>query len=842
MKLKYYLMSVASALMLSNCAQEETPQSLQGNVKALTATIEGSSRSAVTDGGVFSWTEGDAISVWNGESFTTFTRSNGNVFTSDEAITPSGVAIYPANDGHGYNNSTVTVNLATEYAYGSTNAPMVAEVGSTALTFKHVGGLMRFIVKGMPETADSFTFTANAGITGDFTVNEGVITAAEATESTKSVTIKFTQEQYNAESMTFYVPLPTGTYAGYTVTVGGNSHTTDAAVVNTIGRGTLLLMPTFTYTETELVKGEGNTVVMEAEEQSMNLSGNQELVVEMPEGGIQDGVEAVLNLNYTPSQDATLSLSDGSEENAESSKESAATVNVTVPEDATIASLNVAMPSMTVSLNAAEGKEVTYTKVTAFTAQNTLKIGKGVNVGKLIIKGGHIRLGGSITGEITRDEANDDAVTYIILEEGVEVPVKLPENVKVINAAEYDLIKAIADGNEVVLENDVEITTYLSISKNLTLDLNGKTLERKGTTGQRTIFYVTGSNQFTLTGEGTVKGTEVVWAAGTSVVNIEGGHYIMNTTDESFPLIYSKGGTINVKGGQFESVRTDNGSFAGTQYNLLNVKDNSGGSIVVTGGEFKNFNPANCYSEGDPTSFVATGYKVINKATGEDMTEAHDASQEGDIWYVVVADPTTLFQAAINEGGNLTLNENVEVTKYITVGTNATLNLNGKTLERKGTTGQRTIFFVTGSNQFTLTGEGTVKGTEVVWAAGTSVVNIEGGHYIMNTTDESFPLIYSKGGTINVKGGKFESVITDNGSFAGTQYNLLNVKDNSGGSIVVTGGEFKNFNPANCYSEGVPTSFVASGYKVVNKATGEKMSEAHDASKEGDIWYEVVKE
>ena len=637
MKLKYYLMSVASALMLSNCAQEETPQSLQGNVKALTATIEGSSRSAVTDGGVFSWTEGDAISVWNGESFTTFTRSNGNVFTSDESITPSGVAIYPANNGHDYENSTVTVNLATEYAYGSTNAPMVAEVGSTALTFKHVGGLMRFIVKDVPTTATSFKFKTDKVITGEFNVveqdGEKVIMATEGTPT--EVTINFEAPSTPA-TMTFYVPLPTGTYNGYTVTVGGNSHTTEAAVVNTIGRGTLLLMPTFTYTETELVKGEGNTVVMEAEEQSMNLSGNQELVVEMPEGGIQDGVEAVLNLNYTPSQDATLSLSDGSEENAESSKESAATVNVTVPEDATIASLNVAMPSMTVSLNAAEGKEVTYTKVTAFTAQNTLKIGKGVNVGKLIIKGGHIRLGGSITGEITRDEANDDAVTYIILEEGVEVPVKLPENVKVINAAEYDLIKAIADGNEVVLENDVEITTYLSISKNLTLDLNGKTLERKGTTGQRTIFYVTGSNQFTLTGEGTVKGTEVVWAAGTSVVNIEGGHYIMNTTDESFPLIYSKGGTINVKGGKFESVITDNGSFAGTQYNLLNIKDNSGGSIVVTGGEFKNFNPANCYSEGVPTSFVASGYKVVNKATGEKMSEAHDASKEGDIWYEVV--------------------------------------------------------------------------------------------------------------------------------------------------------------------------------------------------------------
>ena len=36
MKLKYYLMSVASALMLSNCAQEETPQGRESILNLLT--------------------------------------------------------------------------------------------------------------------------------------------------------------------------------------------------------------------------------------------------------------------------------------------------------------------------------------------------------------------------------------------------------------------------------------------------------------------------------------------------------------------------------------------------------------------------------------------------------------------------------------------------------------------------------------------------------------------------------------------------------------------------------------------------------------------------------------
>ena len=86
--------------------------------------------------------------------------------------------------------------MATSYSYGSTNAPMVAEVTNTTLAFKHVGGLMRFIVKGMPNTATSFTFTANTGITGDFEVTENsdgenIISAATATNDNKTVTINF---------------------------------------------------------------------------------------------------------------------------------------------------------------------------------------------------------------------------------------------------------------------------------------------------------------------------------------------------------------------------------------------------------------------------------------------------------------------------------------------------------------------------------------------------------------------------------------------------------------------------------------------------------------------------
>ena len=68
MKIKYYFSIAMAALVMTNCSQEEELQDIQqsGDIHTLTATIEGSSRSAVTDGGIFSWTSGDAISVWYG--------------------------------------------------------------------------------------------------------------------------------------------------------------------------------------------------------------------------------------------------------------------------------------------------------------------------------------------------------------------------------------------------------------------------------------------------------------------------------------------------------------------------------------------------------------------------------------------------------------------------------------------------------------------------------------------------------------------------------------------------------------------------------------------------------
>ena len=231
--------------------------------KGFIATIEGTSRSTADPAtGKFEWTAGDAISVYTeSNSFDVYKNSDADVNTfvfsphgEESADTPAGYAIYPAG-GHSISGQDVTINLPATYAYGSTNAPMLAtiEEGNTNLSFKHLAGLMRFVVKNVPAGASSFVFTTETEIlTGSYNVVDGQIrqNGEGVVNNNNSVTITFDVLQEAAtEPMVFFVPLPVGTYGNYTVAIKGDGvdlSCLSEGVSNTIGRCTMLLMPEFT--------------------------------------------------------------------------------------------------------------------------------------------------------------------------------------------------------------------------------------------------------------------------------------------------------------------------------------------------------------------------------------------------------------------------------------------------------------------------------------------------------------------------------------------------------------------------------------------------------------------
>ena len=107
---------------------------------SLTAVIhdeEATDKAAVADNGAVTWSKGDALSVYDGSGFTTFTlEGNGGsgtgTFKADGIVSAQTVAIYPAGS-HSLSGNNLTVNLPASYTLASvddanTNVPICLQV------------------------------------------------------------------------------------------------------------------------------------------------------------------------------------------------------------------------------------------------------------------------------------------------------------------------------------------------------------------------------------------------------------------------------------------------------------------------------------------------------------------------------------------------------------------------------------------------------------------------------------------------------------------------------------------------------------------------------------------
>ena len=190
-----------------------------------------SSKSAISDAGAFTWTDGDQISVWttvnNRSSFRTYTlqsgagTNDGEFFGASSTANVSKVAVLPAGLAPSTSNSSLTITLPKEYNYSEsvTNSPMIAQVtdAQTPLSFKHLAGLIKLTVDNIPSNATTLYFTTpGVKISGSYTISDytapkaSLEAAAGASDgSDEYVEIKFTP---TGGPMTFYVPLPVGNY------------------------------------------------------------------------------------------------------------------------------------------------------------------------------------------------------------------------------------------------------------------------------------------------------------------------------------------------------------------------------------------------------------------------------------------------------------------------------------------------------------------------------------------------------------------------------------------------------------------------------------------------------
>lgn len=173
------------------------------------------------------------------------------------------------------------------------------------------------------------------------------------------------------------------------------------------------------------------------------------------------------------------------------------------------------------------------------------------------------------------------------------------------------LEKAVAGETIVVLQN-VTTDTTLKVTKKITLDLNGKTINvtNPGVNYTDGITATTGAD-LTITGNGIVSADwGAIVAMKDAKVVIENGTFYGN---ESEVVFVQNEASVVILGGTYKQNED-----ASITLNQLD-KHRETSSIVVKGGKYFQFNPADNAAEGEHTNFVAAGYTV---------------EQDGD-WFVV---------------------------------------------------------------------------------------------------------------------------------------------------------------------------------------------------------------
>lgn len=391
-----------------------------------------------------------------------------------------------------------------------------------------------------------------------------------------------------------------------------------------------------------------------------------------------------------------------------------------------------------------------------------------------------------------------------------------PDNdIDLVNIKNVESLKALfATGGEATLAADLVLDETVAVmpGKEVTLDLNGKTVKNNSNSS---AFDVYGS--LVINGEGTVDGGEggdnnAVWSRPGAKLTINGGTYTVgaDANGSGNSTIYTTGGDVVINGGTFSSAA----KYAG-RYWTINKQNGSTGKVEIYGGTFPGFDPANPNTD-DETTYVAEGYVSVEK---------------DGVWTVLpgVKDAAAL-KAVFAEGGVVALANDLVLDRTLSVsaGAEVVIDLNDKTISNTAdlwdvpdaNAGNWSLLSVKGGT-LTIKGAGTLQAKEndcfAVDVQDGGKVVIEDGTYVGN-----IHAVYVFEGTAEIKGGKYsvQQTYPDAAKAYGFVLNCYDANRAAGtAKILVSGGEFVKFNPADCVAEGAGTNFVVAGYKSVADGT-----------------------
>ena len=196
-------------------------------------------------------------------------------------------------------------------------------------------------------------------------------------------------------------------------------------------------------------------------------------------------------------------------------------------------------------------------------------------------------------------------------------------------------------------------------------------------------------------------------------------------------------------------------------------------------------------------------------------------------------------KAALKNGGNINISKNIYTDNTDTraarmiISKPTTLNLDAKIVSPDNMGNNNTNFcalIVDADTTINATADGGIdtgkNGGYAINVLSGANLTINNGYYYGGGT-----AVQVEKGTVTINGGTFACEPYGDPKYG---YNfVINCIDSAykagTAKVIIKGGTFINFNPANCKAEGAGTNFVADGYKVVP-----------ETQSNGDVWYTVV--
>ena len=419
----------------------------------------------------------------------------------------------------------------------------------------------------------------------------------------------------------------------------------------------------------------------------------------------------------------------------------------------------------------------------------------------------------SISGSITEIEEGYSKETYKNEESdkydigsGNEVSVLETSSVAIVESTgttPYPTLRAAVEAagatDKITLTNNITITeleTTIEISKNITLDLNGYTVDA--------------GNGNTITNTGTLTIIDGTDDKNGTIISQK-----LGTSEEEYSCIINNG-TLNIESGKIQTTKKYNSAVSNT--GTVNIK----GGAITTSGEYgygiKNTNEGNIQITGGTITTNGTyGYGIYNDNAGTiTLTGTGNIITDGASTYGIYSNSTGNITIT---GGNITTNKNSS-SGICNVNT-GTVEMTGGTITEKGAYGAGIKNLSTGTVNISGTANITTHGNYAngIENTSTGIVNISGeasitvngsyGNGIQNTgtttieggniTSKSTLIENTKTGKVEIKEGRLTSINNkgiENSNTAEVKMTggtldskTTGIVNNGTGKVTVTGGE-----------------------------------------------------